>query len=595
MIKYITDFYKKKSIKQKILLVFSVQIIIPMTFMGIMFYKNTQTTIQNKSISYAIDLVKMIELRVNDFYDNLITVTKDITYDEKKYLGTEGEYSDEEEKEVRNYAYDSLRRICLGNEYIQSIIVATTDEYRYRYDLNGGNASSEYMKDTRLLQSMLEHARNSGNKPVWYTHLDAQQDVKNIYLLRMIYDSNDFDEKGIVIIQVNRRNLANIYKELSTQFIQDINILTEENKWIIGTNFNWEPETDMFNNKESDIPYIIDEKEQKLLVTLDIPKVGWKIVGQGSLDEFANKEMEQFKSLFIIIMICTIFLMSIFSILMAMDIIAPINSLVTSIKKVEEENIHQEVIVDRDDELGYLSRCFNEMSKQIDNLLNRVYKEELTRKEAELKALQAQINPHFLFNTLESISWMAEFNQVSQVRKMVTSLGALLEASIGKGNPMVPLSKELKYIDNYLLIMKNRYEERLTYESYIDETLLTQEVPKLILQPLIENAIYHGVDKRRKNGLIKLTIKRNNDNIYIEVMDNGKGIPEEEVQELNKKFRDDKDDYVFRENHKSIGLVNVNGRVKLFFGKEYGLEIESEYEVCTKIKLNIPITSQERI
>ncbi len=357
----------------------------------------------------------------------------------------------------------------------------------------------------------------------------------------------------------------------------------------MGTDFNWEFKENILENDGDTFDYTIDRKNQKLLIVLTIQETGWKIVGEGSLDQLASKEMEQFKSLFIVIMICTIFLMSIFSILMSMDIINPINSLVASIKKVEEENIHQEVVVDREDELGYLSKCFNRMSKQIDNLLNRVYKEELTRREAELKALQAQINPHFLFNTLESISWMAEFNQVSQVRAMVTSLGALLEASIGKGNPMVPLSKELKYIDNYLVIMKNRYEERLTYESDIDERLLSQEVPKLILQPLIENAIYHGIDKKRKNGLIKLTIKRQEDNIYIEVMDNGKGIEKEEVDALNKKFKDDKDDYVFRENHKSIGLVNVNGRVKLFFGKQYGLEIESEYEVCTKIKLNIPI------
>ncbi len=221
MIKYIARFYKSKSIKQKILLVFAVQIIIPMAFMGIMFYRNTQTTIQNKSVSYAIDLMKMIGFRMNDFYYNLITVTKDMIYDEKKYLGGEDSYSNGSlyEKQLRDYSYDALRRICLGNEYIQSIIVATTEEYKYRYDLNGGNVASEQMKDTKLLEDMLQQLRKSDNKPIWYTQLDDEGNLKSLYLLKMIYDSNNFKEKGLIIIQINRQKLVNIYKDLSKDFM----------------------------------------------------------------------------------------------------------------------------------------------------------------------------------------------------------------------------------------------------------------------------------------------------------------------------------------------------------------------------------------
>ena len=593
MLEYITNFYKKKSIKQKILLVFSVQIIIPMTFMGIMFYKNTQKVIQNNSISYATDVIKMIELRMNDFYNNLINVTEEIICDEKLYVGIDAGQDDETKKESKDYVYNELRRICIANEDIHSITITTTSEHIYGYHLNSGNTISEQMENKDLLDSMLRQARTEKDKAAWYTQLDDSGKIKDLYLIRMIYGNDDFKEKGLIVIQINRGNIEKIYTGLSAKFAQNINILNKDNKWITGTNPDWNIKDDNYwlINEKNNLAYSIDKKHQKLSVFINEEESEWKIIAEGSLNELVNNEMEQFRFLFTVITICTITLVSVFSVLMAIDIIKPINSLIESIKKVEQENIHQEVVVDREDELGYLSSCFNKMSKQIDNLLNRVYKEEITRREAELKALQAQINPHFLFNTLESISWMAEFNQVSQVRAMVTSLGALLEASIGKGNPMVQLSKELKYVDNYLLIMKNRYEDRLTYESDIDKTLLNQEVPKLILQPLIENAIYHGIDKMRKNGIIKLTIKKEDCNICIEVMDNGKGIPKNEVEILNKKFKDNNDDYVFRENHKSIGLVNVNGRVKLFFGKEYGLEIDSEYEVCTKIKLNIPIRS----
>ncbi|ADZ83763.1 cache domain-containing sensor histidine kinase [Cellulosilyticum lentocellum] len=588
MFNYIKRFYKKMSIKQKLLLLFSVQIIIPMAFMGMMFYKNTESIIQNKSVSYSADLLKMIELRMNDFSSNLVSITDDILYDAKMYAILDEKKSEVATEDLRDYCYNLLRRICLSNKEIQSITLASLNEYEYSYDLNAGGVSIE---SSASFKAMLEKARLAQHKPTWYTEVDEENKVRNLYLIRMIYDSDDFSERGLIILQINRQRLKDVYNDLSTEFMQSINILSKDNKWIIGTEEDWynEEENEWISNQADNWGYRIDKKEQRLLAFMNIEGTEWKIVAEGSLNQLVNEEMGHFRFLFIIVMTFTILLLSIFSILMAMDILSPINRLVHSIKKVEEENIHQEVIVDREDELGYLSKCFNKMSKEIDNLLNRVYKEELTRREAELKALQAQINPHFLFNTLESINWMAQLNNVPEIRDMVTSLGALIEASIGKGSPMVPLSKELKYIDSYLLIMKNRYGERLSYESDIDTSLLGQEVPKLILQPLIENAIYHGIDKMRKKGTIKLTIRREDETIYIEIMDNGKGMLPEEVEDLNQKFKEDRDDYILGDNRKSIGLANVNGRVKLFFGKDYGLQIESEYETYTKMKLYLPI------
>lgn len=588
MFNHIKKFYKKMSIKQKLLLLFSVQIIIPMAFMGMMFYKNTESIIQNKSVSYSADLLKMIELRMNDFSSNLVSITDDILYDAKMYAILDEKKSDVATEDLRDYCYNLLRRICLSNKEIQSITLASLNEYEYSYDLNAGGVSIE---SSASFKAMLEKARLAQHKPIWYTEVDEENKVRHLYLIRMIYDSDDFGERGLIILEINRQRLKDVYNDLSTEFMQSINILSKDNKWIIGTEEDWynEKENEWISNQQANWGYRIDKKEQRLLAFMNIEGTEWKIIAEGSLNQLVNEEMSHFRFLFIIVMTFTILLLSIFSILMAMDILSPINRLVHSIKKVEEENIHQEVIVDREDELGYLSKCFNKMSLEIDNLLNRVYKEELTRRGAELKALQAQINPHFLFNTLESINWMAQLNNVPEIRDMVTALGALIEASIGKGSPMVPLSKELKYIDHYLLIMKNRYGERLSYESEIDTSLLGQEVPKLILQPLVENAIYHGIDKMRKKGIIKLTIRREDETIYIEVMDNGKGILPEEVEDFNQKFREDRDDYILGDNRKSIGLANVNGRVKLFFGKDYGLQIESEYETYTKMKLYLPI------
>ena len=578
------------SIRQKLLLLFSVQIIIPMLFMGTMLYKNAETIIKNKSVSYSADLLKMIELRLNDFSNSMVAVSDDLLYDSNIYdmLDEQKDASLTVKENERSYTYNTLRRICLSHKEIQSIALVSNNNTKYSYDLNAGRVSLE---DSMPNSELHITARTAAGKAAWFFEKDEQDNIKNVYLTRVIYNQDDLNERGLIIVQINRDNLKQIYSDLSTEFMQRINILNSENKWIIGTNENWNvDEHKALLEQGKTWTYQIDKKNKTLLTYRSLKGINWKIVAEASMDKMLNEEIHHFRFVFVTITICTVLILSIFSILMAMDIITPINRLVYSIKKMDEENIHQEVVVDREDEIGYLSKCFNKMSGQIDILVNRVYKEQLTRKEAELKALQAQINPHFLFNTLESINWMAQLNNVPEIRDMVTSLGALMEASIGKGNAMVPLSKELKYVDSYILIMKNRYGERLVYESNIDHSLLRSEVPKLLLQPLIENAIYHGIDRMRQKGIIKLTIQRTDDNkIYIEIMDNGKGMTKEQVDALNEKFEVGNDDYLLEGQHKGIGLENVNRRVKLFFGNEYGLTIESEYEVYTKMKLIIPV------
>lgn len=583
--------FRSISIKQKLLLLFSFQIIIPLIFMGTMLYRNTERIIQDKSITYSLDILKMIELRMNDFANNMISVSEDLLSDTAIHDTLqikEDQPKNEYYYTMRNRITNTLKRICLSRNEIQSIAIISKYGTYYTYDLNSGRASIE---EIIPYQAMLNKAREAEGSPVWYLDKDNEGSIRNIYLARTVNSIDDFQEIGMIAILIKKDYLKTVYADLSTSFMQNIDILSKDNEWIIGTNPNFKRQSSnevvYLTDKKRD--YQIDKVSNILLSYIKVETCDWKIVTEISLDEL-NRDLNQFKVWFVIITLCTILVLSIFSILVAIDIIEPINRLVSGIKKVQEENVYEEVIVDRKDELGYLSKCFNKMSQDIDTLLNRVYKEQLTRKEAELKALQAQINPHFLFNTLESINWMAQLNNVPEIRDMVTSLASLIEASIGKGSPLIPLSQELKYVDNYILIMKNRYGDRLIYESDIDRSLIRSKVPKLLLQPIIENAIYHGIDKKRKQGQIKLMIKKDQENVHIEVMDNGKGMTEEEAKELNQRFKDNNDDYLLKKNRRGIGLENVNRRIKLFFGNQYGLYIESEYEQYTKVHVIVPIS-----
>ena len=559
--------------------------------MGIILYKNTETIIQNKCVSYTADLLKMVELRLGDFSDSLTSTTDDMLYDQNICDYLDEPKHREVSQKIRQACYQSLRRVCKSNGKLQKVAIVSLSGTVYQYDLNAGNIENDGKQ--MPLDEMFLTAKQAGGSASWYVQPTNDGNAE-LYMVRMIYNADDFKEMGMIILQVNREKLKNVYSDLSVEFMNGIQILSQNHERLIGMTQDdmTADEMEWLSEQNAEWNYSIDPKTRQMIAYMNIDKTPWQVVAKASLNELFSKEMEGFRSLFVLVMICTVLLLFGFSLLMAMDILEPIKQLVTSIQKFEQQNVHEEIKVDREDELGYLSRCFNKMSSEIDNLLNRVYKEQLTRKEAELKALQAQINPHFLFNTLESINWMAQLNNVPEIKDMVTSLSDLMEASIGKGSPMIPLSKELKYIDSYLVIMKYRYGERLSYESKVAQCALQQEVPKLILQPLIENAIYHGVDKVRKKCLIQLTVEKQGDEIYIEIKDNGKGIEPEEVRCMNEQFEEDRRDYFLEKHSKGIGLANVNSRLKLFFGQKYGISIESEYEHYTKIRLCIPIINE---
>lgn len=559
--------------------------------MGIILYKNTETIIQNKCVSYTADLLKMVELRLGDFSDSLTSTTDDMLYDQNICDYLDEPKDREVSQKIRQACYQSLRRVCKSNGKLQKVAIVSLSGTVYQYDLNAGNIENDGKQ--MPLDEMFLTAKQAGGSASWYVQPTNDGNAE-LYMVRMIYNVDDFKEMGMIILQVNREKLKNVYSDLSVEFMNGIQILSQNHERLIGMTQDdmTADEMEWLSEQNAEWNYSIDPKTRQMIAYMNIDKTPWQVVAKASLKELFSKEMEGFRSLFVLVMICTVLLLFGFSLLMAMDILEPIKQLVTSIQKFEQQNVHEEIKVDREDELGYLSRCFNKMSSEIDNLLNRVYKEQLTRKEAELKALQAQINPHFLFNTLESINWMAQLNNVPEIKDMVTSLSDLMEASIGKGSPMIPLSKELKYIDSYLVIMKYRYGERLSYESKVAQCALQQEVPKLILQPLIENAIYHGVDKVRKKCLIQLTVEKQGDEIYIEIKDNGKGIEPEEVRCMNEQFEEDRRDYFLEKHSKGIGLANVNSRLKLFFGQKYGISIESEYEHYTKIRLCIPIINE---
>lgn len=252
-----------------------------------------------------------------------------------------------------------------------------------------------------------------------------------------------------------------------------------------------------------------------------------------------------------------------------------------------------EALVTREnvDEITELGISFNIMIGRIRDLLDAKVKEQENLKKAELKALQAQINPHFLYNTLDTIVWMAEANKTGQVIEIVRALSSFFRIALSKGQDWIPIRQEIEHVRSYLTIQKMRYRDILDYKIEVDEDILDGTILKLTLQPLVENALYHGIKNKRTGGTITVQARKADDNLVnIEVSDDGVGFTPSKLAQTQAAMNDDAGIISMQEG--GFGLENVNRRIRLYYGKQYGLSVWSQYQEGTRVTVAIPLKDQ---
>jgi two-component system sensor histidine kinase YesM len=290
-------------------------------------------------------------------------------------------------------------------------------------------------------------------------------------------------------------------------------------------------------------------------------------------------ELVSFNKVMVIVLIICLVLSLGFALFLSDNISYPIRKLVKSMSIVEDGNFDVNLSYKRNDEFAFLISAYNKMVGQIKELINKLYKSELNKKEAELKSLQAQINPHFLYNTLDSVNWLALKHNVPDISTMVTSLSDFFRYSLNKGRNIIPLRDERNQVQSYLEIQKIRFKDKLDYSIDFHDDILDYQTVKLILQPIVENAIVHGIEKRRGKGLVDITAAKIGDSIEISISDNGIG---SDISELNSLLSGEAD------NTKSYGIRNVHERIQNTFGEDYGLTFSDNYPAGVTVTIKIP-------
>ncbi|MBB6636366.1 sensor histidine kinase [Cohnella thailandensis] len=339
---------------------------------------------------------------------------------------------------------------------------------------------------------------------------------------------------------------------------------------------------------ESD-SFVLKAPSKQFVVYGASKQTGWTIIGVAPLKEIVAEAYGIRQLIILSVLLSAVFALTLYFFL-TNRITRPIQILMNKMRKAASGYLDAKVKPNGDDEIADLGNSFNIMLDNIKNLMEKSRLEQERVQMAELRTLQAQINPHFLYNALDSILWMAEDENKESVIKLVKALSRFFRLSLNKGRDWVSIKTELEHAENYLVIQQMRYRDILQYRVDVDPSLQVYPIMKMSLQPLVENAIYHGIKNKRGLGMIRIGGYSENDSIVLAVEDNGIGIPPEKLASLREELEKPADARILADDDREggFGLANVHHRIRLYFGYPFGIELDSEYKIGSKISIRIP-------
>lgn len=408
-------------------------------------------------------------------------------------------------------------------------------------------------------------------------------DKKRICVAKAILDLTTMKPIGYINLVYENSYFSDIVEDNSTQY-SGASYIVDEDRVIVGTNNEsylgkrFPIDLEVLKHSTHSRYDMMSKTQAYYFVGTEMPN-GWTLVQTVSVKEF-NRELNRLIFIAVGIVLVVLCISLGFVWYVTSRIAKPVRELTESMKAFGKDNKYPRVNVISDDEIGMIGTEYNKMAENIETLIEKVYKMELIQKQAELEFLQMQINPHFLYNTLNTISWMAIEKGNTEVSEMAISLAELLRATIKKES-FISLKEEISTVKDYLFIQGERFGDKIYAEYDIEEEAYDCQVPNFIMQPLIENAIIHGLEPKIGKGSIKIEIRKVNGNLTFSIQDDGVGMSKEEIEELYKECRENN-------TKQSIGLKNVYKRLLLCYGEESVFQIKSEKNKGTKIMFSIP-------
>lgn len=537
----------------------------------------------NKVSEVSIQTLYSIRTSLNITISNISNYSKMIISDDdlQILLRRGNMYSDLNiQKKVGTY----LNKLTQETPYISSV---------YIFDASGNEYSVGSQDDLKFIPEKIQDAS-------WYKSVltkkgsyilslngggDFRHDPEDnfISMIRLIRDINTTEALGVLIINISANTFKDSFANITSNYTTDVTILDQNNNSIIksnGVDMDTGDLAELFiNQKQGFLIRNVNNTEYLLSYLLE-DRYGWKIVSAMPVKELSNETSVPGLIGFAIIMINSV-LLFIGTIFTSRMITIPIKKLLKSMKGVEKGQFNEVSIKAGKDEIGQLRDGYNIMILEIQNLIKRVITEQKVKRKAELNVLQAQIKPHFLYNTLDSINSLALMGETTSVCNLVEALGSYYRISLSKGKEVITIGQEIDMAENYLKIQKMRYPDLFTAHFILDEKCNSYKILKLVLQPLVENSLYHGIRNKDGGGVITLKTEHLIDSIRITIEDDGIGMSNEYIAQILGNSTE--------ANDTSFGLKGTIERLSIFYGTEDCFHIESEEGIGTRITILIPV------
>lgn len=581
-------FGRFKSIQSTMMLSFSILMAVAVLIYLMIALNFTKRTIYENSDNYTSQIVKQVNYDIDtyiDYMENVSTVMAK-SADISLYL-FENEQSGDERDEERKRILTQFNTIMESRQDIYNIAAVAENG---RYILNQGEDELTpyiHIQDLDWYQAAMD-----SDTGIAVSSSHVQNAIQSSYkwvitLSRVLVNNRTGEKEGLFFVDLNYSAISDLCNNNSIGNKGYIFVLDD------GGNVIYHPKQQLMYGGlltehideimacQNDSLTVRDGTEHKLYTLSRSDKTGWIVVGAAYTSELL-KNNKQAQMLYILAAVILILGVLLISSMLSRAITRPLRQLTESMSRVEKGQFDRaNVYVTMENEIGSLEKSYNLMTERIHTLMEEnVYEQEQKRK-SELRALQAQINPHFLYNTLDSIIWMSEAGQNDEVVEMTSALAKLLRQSISNDNEQVELVQEMEYVRNYLTIQKMRYQDKLEYDIAIEPMVSHVQIVKLVLQPIVENAIYHGIKYKESKGNLWIRAYADGKDVCIAVEDDGIGMDDSVLGTI------------FDEKEKSrkqngVGVSNVQKRLKLYYGEEYGIIYESRPGEGTRAVIRIP-------
>ncbi|HEY0829205.1 MAG TPA: sensor histidine kinase [Bacilli bacterium] len=589
IINNLVKLYKNLMLREKIAIFFSLMAIVLLVIQGSIIYSFSVGVIEKEMENGAKQTIEQVSLNIDSYFDLIKTITT-ITANNQTLIDTVENYfsSYVDQLDYNKNLQNILSQYTYMIPYIDNLIVVKNgksiydknNSIRKDFDFNKEDWFTNHVGHLIRVAFVGPHRHN-----YYYDHPPSTYVISAIIPVRDPLKGSK-ENAGALIFDIDINKINSIFDQLNLDRSQDIYILDSSGSIIaykddrlIATKFKADYLSHIIKNDKG--TYIDRKGDQNLLVVYSTSAItGWKTVIATKMTNI-GQVAESVRNTTVFTIIAAIFIAMAISIFISSKVTKSIFKLKNRMDQVSMGNYHSGVKVENNDEVGMLSRHFNKMVEELKKLINENYIVKIKQKEAELSALQAKINPHFLNNTLQSIHSMAVLNKTKDIENTIESLGKLFDYVLYESGETVLIRDEIRYLESYLQIQESRNSRRYEYKIDADKQIEHYKIPKLMLQPLVENALIHGLKMKLSGGLVKVSVHEEDDFVTFIVSDNGQGMSPEELERVNERLDQE------QTHTKSMGLKNVYERIKLRYGEQGSFQIQTKQEEGTSIMIKI--------